>query len=177
MMEVIVTLAIIAVMVAVMLPSLSSRLVNANSAGLAQNLKTINDAVQKYRENVGYYPSQLLFLTTKPTTSNTDACGSTLSTTDVSSWQGPYLSLSVTTLGIRTGDALINNALTRSPTNTSSSTVMDGTLSILTDEVTTAVATDVEGALDAGSADFNAGTVRYSSTARQLTYVIPISGC
>jgi len=61
------------VMVAVMLPSLSSRLVNANSAGLAQNLKTINDAVQKYRENVGYYPSQLLFLTTKPTTSNTDA--------------------------------------------------------------------------------------------------------
>lgn len=177
MIEVIVSLAIIAVMVAVMLPSLSSRLRTANSSNLAQNMKTLNDAIQKYRENVGYYPSQLASLVTKPTTASTDACGTTLSTTDVALWQGPYLSLTVTSNGLQSADAVIRNALTRTPTTTSSSTVMDGTLSIIADNVTTAVATDVEGALDAGSADFNAGTVRYVSSTLILTYLIPISGC
>ena len=177
MIEVLVTLAIIAAMVAVMLPSLSSRIRTGGSANLAQNLKTINDAIQKYRENVGYYPLQLVNLTTRPTTASTDACGSALSSTDVSLWQGPYLALNVTTDGIQSGDAVIRNALLRTPATTSSSTVMDGTLSIFADSVTPAIDTDVEATLDAGTADVNAGTVRYSTTSHILTYVIPITGC
>ena len=176
-MEVMVTLAIIAIMVAVMLPSLSSRMRTSNSSNLSQNLKTINDGIQKYRENVGYFPSQLALLVTKPTTSNTDACGTTLSTTDVNGWQGPYIALTATSNGIQSGDAVIRNTVTRSPATTSSSTVMDGTLSIIADGVTSSQATDVETILDAGASDFNAGTVRYSSTGLFLTYVIPISGC
>ena len=176
-MEVMVTLAIIAIMVAVMLPSLSSRMRTSNSSNLSQNLKTINDAIQKYRENVGYFPPQLALLVTKPTTSNTDACGTALSTTDVNLWQGPYIALTVTSNGIQSGDAVIRNTITRTPTTTSSSTVMDGTLSIIADAVTSAQATDVEAILDAGSADVNAGTVRYSSTGQFLTYVIPVTGC
>ncbi|MDQ6718266.1 MAG: type II secretion system GspH family protein [Gemmatimonadota bacterium] len=177
MIEVLVTLAIIAVMAAVMIPSLSSRVRVSNSTNVSQNLKTINDAIQKYRENVGYYPSQLVLLTTKPTTANTDACGITLSTTDVTLWQGPYLSLTVTSNGIKSGDATIRNNLVRSPTNTSSSTVMDGTLSIFADSVTTAMATDVEGSLDAGSTDFTTGTIRYTAASSTLTYLLPITGC
>ncbi len=175
--EVLVTLAIIAAMVAVMLPSLSSRIRTGGSANLTQNLKTINDAMQKYRENVGYYPLQLVNLTTRPNTANTDACGSTLSSTDVALWQGPYLALSVTSNGLQSGDAVIRNTLTRTPTTTSSSTVMDGTLSVFADSVTQAIATDIETTLDAGTADFNAGTVRYSTTGHIITYLIPINGC
>ncbi len=175
--EVLVTLAIIAAMVAVMLPSLSSRIRTGNAANLTQNLKTVNDALQKYRENVGYYPIQLVNLTTRPTTSNTDACGSTLSSTDVALWQGPYLALSVTTNGVQSGDAIIQNSLSRTPTTTSSSTVMDGSLSVFASNVATSVATDVEATLDAGTADVNAGTVRYNSSTLLLTYLIPINGC
>lgn len=175
--EVLVALAIIAVMAAVMLPSLASRIRTANSANLTQNLKTVNDAIQKYRENVGYYPLQLVNLTTKPTTASTDACGSTLSTTDVNSWQGPYLALTVTTNGIQSGDASIENTLVRTPATTSSSTVMDGTLTVTADNVSTAVDADAEATLDAGSADANAGTIRYNSSTLVLTYVFPITGC
>jgi type II secretory pathway pseudopilin PulG len=176
-MEILVTLAIIAVMVAVMLPSLSGRILVSNSSNLSQNIKTINDALQKYRENVGYYPNQLLLLTTRPTTSNTDACGAALSSTDVALWQGPYLALSVTTNGIQSGEAVIRNAMTRTPTTTSSSTVMDGTLSVFADAVTSDVADEVEATFDAGTADPNAGAVRYSSSSQVLTYIVPISGC
>jgi prepilin-type N-terminal cleavage/methylation domain-containing protein len=176
-MEILVTLAIIAVMVAVMLPALAGRIQESNSSNLSQNLKTINDALQKYRENVGYYPDQLVLLTTRPATSNTDACGATLSSTDVALWQGPYLSLNVTTNGIQSGEATIRNALTRTPTTTSSSTVMDGTLSIFADAVTTSVANDVEAAFDAGTADFGAGSIQFNSSTSVLTFVLPITGC
>jgi prepilin-type N-terminal cleavage/methylation domain-containing protein len=175
--EVLVALAIIAVIAAVMLPSLGRQITASNSSNLSQNLKTINDALQKYRENVGYYPDQLVLLTTKPTTSNTDACGATLSSTDVALWEGPYLSLTVTTNGIQSGDAVIRNLLTRTPANTSSSTVMEGTLSVLADSVPSKVYDDLEGNFDAGTADPNAGTVQYNSSLHLLTFVIPITGC
>ena len=175
--EVLVTLAILAVMLAVLLPGLSQQIRNANSSNLSQNLKTVNDALQKYRENVGYYPNQLALLGTKPTTSNTDACGATLTSTAVALWKGPYLTLRMGTNGIQSGDAVIQNTLTRVPTTTTSSTVLEGELDITINTVSLNVATDVEDNIDAGATDFTQGTVRYVSSTQIMTWVIPISGC
>jgi type II secretory pathway pseudopilin PulG len=177
-MEVIVAVAIIALMVAVMLPSLSQQTRDAQSVNLTQNLKTINDAIQKYRENLGYYPSSLTLLTGKPTTSNTDACGAALTSTVVALWKGPYLTLLVGANGVLSGESTIQVGLTRVPATTSSSTVMDGELRITAISVSDATATDVDRSIDAGTTvDFVNGTVRYNAGADQLTWAMPISGC
>jgi prepilin-type N-terminal cleavage/methylation domain-containing protein len=176
--EVLVALAIIALMTAVILPSLSSRISSSNSANVTQTLKTLNDAIQKYRENVGYFPSQLTLLTAKPTTSNTNSCGQALSSTDVALWRGPYLSATLTSNGISAGDALILNSLTRVPASTTSSTLMDGELDITVQSSTATLFNDVETAFDAtGSTSSTSGLVRYSSTTATITFILPISGC
>jgi type IV pilus assembly protein PilE len=178
-MEILVALAIMAVLAAVIVPSLSQQIRSSNSTGLSQNLQSINNALQKYREDVGYYTQDLTLLTTKPSApASTDACGTTLSSSDVALWDGPYLTLAISSNGIQSGDAVISTTLTRSPANTSNSTVLEGTLTVLADGVTSKVADDVEAQFDASSTNsITTGTVRYSSTTSQLTFVIPITGC
>jgi type II secretory pathway pseudopilin PulG len=87
MMETLVALLIVAILAAVMLPAVTSRISPSNSAVLERNLQSINAGILEYRENVGKYPHELLELTTRPTAgSSQDACQSTMSTTAVSLW-------------------------------------------------------------------------------------------
>jgi prepilin-type N-terminal cleavage/methylation domain-containing protein len=179
-METLIALAIMAILAAVVVPTVASRLSPSNSAVLASNLQLINAATLEYRENVGKYPNELLDLTTKPTAGvSLDACGAALSTTPVASWRGPYLSLSVNSSGIQSGDGLIANTISRTPSSTSLSTVMKGVLQFSVSGVTQDNADDLESLFDTGS-DLTTGTVQWvanSSTGGTLTYAIPIRGC
>jgi prepilin-type N-terminal cleavage/methylation domain-containing protein len=180
MMETLVALLIVALLAAVMLPAVATRVSPSESAVLARNLQSINAGVLEYRENVGKYPHELLELTTRPTAgSSQDACQTTLSTTAVSLWSGPYLSLGVNSSGVQSGDALIANTIQRSPSSTSGSTVLNGVLQLSVSEVTSSIANDLESLLDTGN-DLTIGTIVWtagSSSTGTLTFGIPIRGC
>jgi prepilin-type N-terminal cleavage/methylation domain-containing protein len=174
--EILVVLAILAILGAIMLPVVASRIDPANAATLGQNLQQINVAIQRYKENVRHYPKQLVQLTTKPSGSVLDACGLVVTSTDVALWRGPYLSLIANSNGIQSGDVSIDNTIVRSPANTSGSTpsLMNGVLELSVSNVPGDVANDLEAALDEGSDPFD-GTITY--VGGTLTYSIPIRGC
>jgi prepilin-type N-terminal cleavage/methylation domain-containing protein len=174
-METLVALAIVAILAAALLPALASRISPSDSAVLASNLQAINAATLEYRENVGKYPHELLELTTKPTAGvSQDACASTLGTATVDFWKGPYLSLSVNSSGIRSGSGLIADTISRSPSNTSLSTVMQGVLQFSVSDVTQTMANNIDSLIDTGTG-LSTGIVQWTSST--LTYAIPIRGC
>lgn len=172
--EVLVALAIVAILTAILLPAAAGRINSASSAALSQNLKLVNDGIQKFRENVGHYPSQLVQLTTKPSSGALDACGSAMTVTSTAMWRGPYLSLAVGANGILSGDMAIDNTIARTPANTTSSTVMNGILQLSVTDVPARVANELEATIEKGS-DLSHGTIIWF--AGTLTFSIPIRGC
>lgn len=184
--EVLIALAIISILAAVLIPSLTPKIGAAQASNLIQDIRTVSNGLQEFRENVGRYPSTIASLSTIAAGA-TDLCGLTIPTTNINQWRGPYMALTPLSTGIPTGDAKILLALTRTPTTTSSSTVMDGTMSFDVSGVDSVVAADVEIAFDGTSVlltKYSTGTILWAPTAGAgrgltgtLTYKIPVRGC
>lgn len=184
-------MAIMVILAAVLIPGLTRQLATSQGASLVSDVRTINQGIQQFRENVQRYPKSIEQLTTFPSGSTQlDVCGLTIPPTNVNQWRGPYHSLTlVPNSGISSGDATIILALTRTPATTSSSTNMDGVISFDILRVDSVAAAEVETAFDGVSADFNiygTGTVLWASTGGAvgslglvgtLTVRYPIRGC
>jgi type II secretory pathway pseudopilin PulG len=187
--EALVALALIAIVAALVIPTAKSQLDKGEVTAVTANLQGIREAILAYRENVGFYPSQLVQLVTKPgvsgvTTNN--SCGTAMLPAPIAKWRGPYLGQDVTTSGLPSGDVLILNPLVRSPVNTT--TVPEGTLIV---EVDNAVhdppsqnfVNDVEAAIDGSTGSpLTTGAVRWANTLPSLTegklaFHIAIRGC
>ncbi|MDQ6718267.1 MAG: hypothetical protein M3Z17_07960 [Gemmatimonadota bacterium] len=179
-METLVALLLVVTMAAIILPVVVTKISTVNSSVLSGNLRAINQAILRYREDVGRYPRLLSQLTTRPTVGvSVDACGTAMNSTTVASWNGPYLSLSVGTSGIQSGDAIIANNLQRNPLTTSNSTIMNGVLQLSAGSVTGANASDAESVFDTGN-DLDHGTITWIPTSGiigTLTFSIPVRGC
>lgn len=184
--EVVVALAIIAVLAAVMIPGLTTRISSAQASNLIQAIRTINNGTQQFRENVGRYPSSIMQLSVLAAGS-ADLCGIVIPTANANQWRGPYMALTPLSTGIPSGDATILLALTRTPTTTSSSTVMDGTMSFDVTSVDSVTASDVEISFDGVSllfTKYSTGSVIWAKTGGAgtgatgtLTYRVPVRGC
>lgn len=185
--EIVVALAIIAVLTAVILPGLTLRLRAGQATSIIQDLRAINVAIQQYRENVGRYPGSLNQLASS-TVPQIDLCGNTLPSNLSALWRGPYLAQDVAN-GFVSGDAniklpLIRNPPTAGPTYTS----LDGTLRIDIERVDSLSAETIESAFDGYTGSltrFDGGTVRWAPVAGAsgmgkigtITYTMPIRGC
>lgn len=185
--EVLVALAIIATLTAVLLPMLSSKVRDARRSALSQSLLAISQGVAEYRKAVTRYPPTLSVLTVAPTANvTTSSCGGSdvLTAINVANWRGPYLSREMISSGLQMADAVVQNALRRVTTNSSTYLLIDVA------GVETQVAIDMEAEYD-GNADPTDGTIRYTTAAlpapstvpaapngtQNLSYAIPISGC
>ena len=176
--EVLIALLIVVTLTAVMLPTVVTKVSNANSSTLAGNLQAINTAILQFRENTGRYPHKLTQLTTPPVFGDDDACGVDMPTSTRALWTGPYLSLSVGTNGIQSGDGVIANNMQRNPLVATSST-MSGVLQISAGAVTGSNANEVESVFDTGN-DLDHGTITWIPTTGvigTLTFSIPVRGC
>lgn len=183
--EILVALAIIAILAAVLIPGLSPKIGSAQASNLIQDVRSISNGLQQFRENVGWYPSTIASLSTF--SSGNDLCGASIPATNVNQWRGPYIAMTPLAAGIPSGDAMIGLALTRTPTTTSSSTVMAGTMSFDVTAVDSIVVSEVETAFDGSSASvtkYSTGSVLWAKasglgvgTTGTLTYKIPVRGC
>src|SRR6266536_3218724 len=81
MMEVIVALTIVALLTAVLLPSLTGKLRDSRTTAISQTFLGLSQGIAEFKRATTRYPSSLTLLTNAPTASNTDICGNALSST------------------------------------------------------------------------------------------------
>lgn len=169
--EVLVTLAIIAVMAAVLLPSLNSQLSKGDAGRVAADLTSIQTGAQAFLSDVHRYPKCISQLTTSAagTCSSKDILDQDIPSTLLTKWKGPYIAK----------DAIGNTSVgVISPTFTS----VSGTNAVfyMSVSVTGVAASDfqkIDDILDEGlTPSSTAGLVRYAaSPSSTLTYLaLPI---
>lgn len=188
MVEVLVSLAIIAIMAATIVPGIVGKMRDARRSALSQTLLAISQGVGEYRKAVTRYPPNLTVLTVAPVAGvTTDACGGAnyLSVGNANNWRGPYLSREMLATGLRMADGVIQNPLRRVASGTAAYLLID------VSGIETIVATDLEDEFDGSPANATLGTIRYTTLALpapstvgaatagtvNLSYSIPIAGC
>lgn len=176
--ELLVVLAIVALLAAVILPRVVQRVTGGVAAGLVSDLKALNDANAQFHNDMRRYPSQLVHLITAPAATDLDVCGRLLP--NPARWRGPYASQTIPATGIERSGSIIVNTLRRVPA-TSTPPNQPGTLFIDVTGVDSVVAADIERAFDGEALDYASGTILWTvgpEPARgTLSFGVPIRGC
>jgi prepilin-type N-terminal cleavage/methylation domain-containing protein len=170
--EVLVTLAIIAILAAVLLPGLNSQITKGDAGRVAQDLTSIQTGAQAFLSDVHRYPSDVTHLTTAITGSQNDILGSPYPSTLVAKWRGPYLTKDVIS---PSGIGTISSAFSRT-------TSLGNSVQYLTVTVTNVSSADfgkIEDILDEGNqsgSSSTTGLIRWTSAASgTLTFLaLPI---
>jgi prepilin-type N-terminal cleavage/methylation domain-containing protein len=102
--EILVAVAITAVIAAVVIPAIGGQLNKGDVGRVSGDLTSIQNAVQQFLADVRRYPSAMSSLQTKPaaaTASDTGANNSgTYTATQVARWRGPYMTKDFSTTGV-----------------------------------------------------------------------------
>jgi type IV pilus assembly protein PilE len=160
--EVLVTLAIVAIMAAVLLPALNQQISKGETGRLASDLTNIQTAVQAFVSDVHRYPATLSQLTNS--VGSTDINNASIPTALQAKWKGPYISRDV--IGTTGAGGTISNAFT----TTTSSTI--SFLTVTVSNIAPSDFTNIENTLDDGtSASSTTGIIRYSSPSSTLTFL------
>jgi prepilin-type N-terminal cleavage/methylation domain-containing protein len=163
MVEVLVALAIMAILGAVMIPALNGKLQDSRETAISQSLNGIALGMAEYKKAMGRYPGQLNLLADNPVVASTDICGNTTSLSSTALWRGPYISREFSTAGMPIGDGRILSPVRRSPTTVTSTPPTIAYALVDVTGVETSVATDLEKLFD-GVSDNTAGTIRYTTS-------------
>ena len=188
--EVLVALAIVAVLSAIVVPEIVGRIRESRQSALSQTFFGLSQGIAEYRKAVTRYPYQLILLTEAPVLLDPaakDACGNNLNASHINNWRGPYVSRQLLGTGIAMGDAHIQNQLRRITVGSSVFLLIDAA------GIDTTIAVGLENEFDGTSVNpTTTGTIRYQTTALpapstvttaapggmvNLSYSIPISGC
>lgn len=165
--EVLVTIAIIAIMAAVLLPALNSQLSKGDTSRIASDLTNLQSGVQAFFSDVRQYPDSTAQLIGGLSASSTDVNGNSFQASAIASWKGPYVSRDV--LSNTGGRAAFAPQLTK--TVTGGGTFLTANISPITPES----ANNLESTLDEGttsSTSSTSGNVRYSSTNKTLSFLL-----
>ncbi|HEY9228265.1 MAG TPA: prepilin-type N-terminal cleavage/methylation domain-containing protein [Gemmatimonadaceae bacterium] len=166
--EVLVSLGLIAVLAAVVVPTIRGRLQDGYEDAIVSEFTSLASAINAYRQDVGHYPPRLDYLTILPASPD-DFCGRNLSTSDSAKWRGPYVSRTITTAAsyvVFQKDS-VQDALARPIGN-------PNVIQVVISGADTATARGVDLKID-GAANQAAGTLLWSATGTGavLSYSIP----
>lgn len=89
--EVLVTLAIVSVVAAVVVPALNSQLFKGDVGRATADLNAIKTGIQSFISDVRRYPSTVSDLISTPSTTALDLEGNTYGASNLANWKGPYL--------------------------------------------------------------------------------------
>lgn len=176
--EMVVTLAILLLLAAVLLPQVIQRLGQGEAATLATDMDALSDAMRAFRSDVGRYPQRLSYLSSPIGVGAKDSCSGNIP--DPGTWKGPYLDRNISASeGLRAGTIIIQDSIGRSPAN-----AVLGPFGILTMRaapVDRAVADQLEKAFD-GDGDLGSGNIRWSEDSPgtgsgTLSFSVPARGC
>lgn len=173
--EVIVTILVIVVLGAVMLPNLLGPVDRARVDQAIESLDAFNDAMTTARDDNQDWPGRLSHLAWPITTSDTNICGDTYAQGKVNNWAGPYLDRNVPASGVPIGIGVAQDSLVRQVISG-----QDGYLIIQVTGVTEEDAEAVNREFDADG-DPAGGSIRWTapdaSGLVRLDFYRPIRGC
>ena len=119
--EILIALALIAVLAAVLLPSVAGQIMKGDSGRTMQDLDAVRAGVDQFLADVHRYPMRVSHLTTKVLGTDKDVHGTLYPTGLASKWTGPYVTKTLNDVGVLpTGfGAVIRDSLQK-VTNTNS---------------------------------------------------------
>ena len=164
--EVLVTIAIIAIMAAVLLPALNNQLSKGDTSRISSDLTNLQSGVQAFVSDMRHYPKSTDQLVSAIKTTDQDINGTTYNSSDSAAWKGPYVSRDV--LSNTGGRAAISSNF---GVTTQSSTKF---LSVDISPVSQTQFENLELALDEGTSSSTSttlGQIRYSSGGKVLTFL------
>ena len=168
--EVLVSIGIVAILTAAILPTIRGRLQDAYEDAIVEEFTNIASSVNAYRQDVGKFPPQLRYLSALPASpAPTDGCGSnTLSATQQTNWRGPYITRSIPAVSayVLAQKDTVYNALNYSYSTTAVAVEVHG--------ADTLTAHNVDLKID-GQAANNAGSLQWAvnGTATIMYFLIP----
>lgn len=169
--EVLVTIAIVAVLAGVLLPALFNQLGRGDTGRLAEDLGNLRTGVETFGSDTHRLPANINQLITAITASDADISAQSFTAAVVNRWKGPYVNRDVVTA---TGGGTFS-------TNFGTTTGTNGTryITVNVTGMTLADFGQIEAILDEGnttsSTSSTSGSVRYSSTNTTLTFLmVPI---
>lgn len=178
--EILIAVAIIALLAAVVVPTIFGRLTSARSDAIIGEMQSLQNGILLFYRDVGRYPRRLDYLDVLPTPANlnVDACGTTLSTQNQAKFRGPYinrpiqminLGLGLTKYILATGDS-VESIITRTA-------IVSGTggtqqvLQILVYGPEQNIAEDIDSKVD-GVLDANSGIIQYVVISAPNEYIV-----
>lgn len=166
--EVLVTIAIVAVLAGVLLPALFNQLGRGDTGRLAQDLGNLRTGVETFGSDTHKLPANITQLITAITLSDADINAQSYSAAIVARWKGPYVNRDVVTA---TGGGTFTNAF-----NLVTGTNSARYLSVNVNTMTLSDFFQIEALLDEGNTSTTTssttGVVRYSTTNSTLTYLM-----
>jgi prepilin-type N-terminal cleavage/methylation domain-containing protein len=187
--EVLVALAILALVSAMVYPTVANKIRDARTASLLQTFQGLASGAAEYKRAVTRYPGSLTNLTTAPLTTSLDICGNQILTLNAL-WRGPYASREILASGLVVGEITIQPGLRRVTSGTNIYLVIDAPA------VDLDIVNSMEKQMDVGTADLTTGTIRAQTTqinatttstlipavvagsnTTNLSYAMPINSC
>lgn len=176
--EVVVGLAILALLAAVIVSAVGGRIQDSRSAAVAQTMSTLGDGIVQFRADARRYPKNLRYLSTKPTFGVTDLCNQTVPQSFLDLWKGPYTRSVILSSGMPLQEMVVSDALELDPVGPYTVTT-NGAIVIVTTDVDSTIARELETRFD-GNTDWDGGTIRFTHLASgkgTLRYAVPVRGC
>jgi prepilin-type N-terminal cleavage/methylation domain-containing protein len=90
--EILVAIAIVAVIAAVVIPSFGSQLRSGDEGRVQQDLTNVRSAIEQFLADVRRYPNSIGQLTNAPLVAHSALVGGVYKASQVSRWRGPYIS-------------------------------------------------------------------------------------
>jgi len=101
--EVLVTLALMAVLAAVLLPTVAGQIMKGDAGRVVGDLQAVRSGMEQFLADVKRYPGRYCDLSKVIATTNTDALGSAYNANHVAKWKGPYITKDTTNASVGTG--------------------------------------------------------------------------
>jgi prepilin-type N-terminal cleavage/methylation domain-containing protein len=101
--EVLVTLAIVSLLAAVLIPAVAGQIGKGDVGRTVQDLTAVQTGIQQFLSDVHRYPGKISNLSVKITTSNKDITQTVYNAALVSRWKGPYMAKDTSTFGATSG--------------------------------------------------------------------------
>lgn len=101
--EILIALALIAVLAAVLLPTVAGQILKGDAGRVMQDLEAVRSGADQFLADVHRYPGKYSDLSTLITTAKTDINGNTYSAGLVNKWSGPYVTKDTVSAVVPTG--------------------------------------------------------------------------